>query len=246
MSTGRTSPALFACETANGRADYVVKLRGGMERPGALVCELYASMLAQFLDVSTPAPAIVQIEKELADAVARSIGDSRRSDIMKESEGLNFGSSFIANMHTWPIGKHVPPAMHDAAAEIFAFDALVQNPDRKFNNPNLGMHDGKFVVFDHESAFSFLLALFPQHEPWKLTKESYLGDHPFARTLKGKCCTQSFIQRLKALSDTQLRDFASQIPKSWNATGIPKIEAHLRLVREHAQEFAEEVERRLA
>ena len=246
LETGRTSPGLFACETSTGQTDYVVKLRGGMERSSAPLCELYASLLAQFLGIYAPAPAIVLIEKDLTEAIADAVSDPRHADIIRNSVGWNFGSCFVPNISSWPVDKHVPAAIRDDATKIFAFDALIQNPDRAFINPNLGTCGNQLIIFDHELAFSFLSAIFPSREPWKLATETYLDNHVFVGHLKGERCSLDFTGRLNSLSDALFREFASQIPEIWNSEDLSKIEAHLRLMQEHAEEFAEEVGRRLA
>jgi|GEM_PF-5306098 len=67
MSTGRTCPALCGCEDDSGRrvGDYVVKLRGGMDRgEKGLVCELLGSLLATYFGIAVPEPAVVRIEED--------------------------------------------------------------------------------------------------------------------------------------------------------------------------------------
>jgi len=50
--------------------------------------------------------------------------------------------------------------------EIFAFDLMVQNPDRRKGKPNLLRKGDELAIFDHEMAFSFLYALVPNEYPW--------------------------------------------------------------------------------
>jgi hypothetical protein len=129
---------------------------------------------------------------------------------------------------------------------IFAFDALIQNPDRKFNNPNLGSHDEDLFIFDHELAFSFLLSVLPNLTPWVLTTEDYLEQHVFARVLKGEAFPEDFLSRLSRFSQEIASVLSNQIPNEWKSDDLRKIEAHLTLMSEHVAEFAEEVTRRLA
>lgn len=246
LNSGRTSPGLVTCETSGKRTDYVVKLSGGMENPAGPLYELYASMLAQFLGIYAPAPAIILIEEDLANAIAETATNRRQANIIRNSIGWNFGSIFIPNISTWPVDKHVPAIMRDDATKVFAFDALIQNPDRSFDNPNLGTSGSQLIIFDHENAFSFLLGIFPSPEPWKLNTENYLNNHVFAQSLKGACCSPEFIQRVNSMSDVLFMEFAAEIPGNWPSDCLQQIEAHLRLVRQHAEEFAEEVRRRLA
>jgi hypothetical protein len=249
MKNGRTSPAIFSCEgLATGEMqDYVVKLKGGMERQEVgLLCEIYASMLASYFDITCPKPAIILLEDSLAELVAKETADPRRAQLVIDSIGLNFGTSVITNMSTWPVDKHVPAEMLTEAVKVFAFDALIQNPDRRFNNPNLATRGSELLVFDHELAFSFLQAIFSSPEPWKLDTERYLDDHVFAKHLKGESLAEDFKTRLSGLVRSILDSFSSQVPDEWQHPDLKRIEAHLRLVQEHAAEFALEVERRLA
>ena len=189
LGSGRTSPAIFTCE-GQGLAspdEFVVKLKGGIElRERGLLYELYASLLANYLAIGCPKPAIVSIQEDLGRIVQDQLaGDPRRAQIISDSVGLNFGSQFLVNLTVWPVDKGIPQLMLEAALRIYAFDALIQNPDRAFNNPNLASRGDDIFVFDHEMAFSFLLGILPNQTPWRLEHEEYLGRHVFARKLKG-------------------------------------------------------------
>jgi len=98
MGNGRTSPAIFSCEgrEAASTNEYVVKLRGGLERrERGLVYELYASMLGAYFGLSCPRPAIVLVEEDLVGAILEGLsGDDRNAQIVRESIGLNFGTHF--------------------------------------------------------------------------------------------------------------------------------------------------------
>jgi len=250
LGNGRTSPAVFTCEGPHLSApeQFVVKLKGGLEqRERGLLFELYASLLASHFGIGCPRPAVVLIERDLAEAVVGELsGDAHRARIVGESVGLNFGSQFLVNLMVWPVDKQVPSAMQEGAIKIFAFDALIQNPDRTFRNPNLGSRGDDLFIFDHESAFSFLLAIFQSPTPWRLATEDYLERHVFARTLKHVPFPADFLQSLNDLSGEVMRDFSLQIPDEWRSEDLPRIESHLAIIREHGAEFAEEVTRRLA
>ena len=55
-----------------------------------------------------------------------------KTAILNASLGLNFGSAIQTGVMTWPVDKWVPESMWPAAVDIFAFDALIQNPDRRY------------------------------------------------------------------------------------------------------------------
>jgi hypothetical protein len=249
LGNGRTSPAIFTCEGPS-HADpneFVVKLKGGIERrERGLLYELYASLLASHLGIECPQPAVVSIDEDLARLVQDQLaGDPRRAQIIGDSIGLNFGSQFLVNLTVWPVDKGITQLMLEPALKVFAFDALIQNPDRAFNNPNLGSRGDELFVFDHEMAFSFLLNILPNQTPWRLEHETYLDRHVFARKLRGVPFPADFSQLLRMLTPDVLGQLALEIPDEWQCEDLQKIEAHIGLIRDHADEFAEEVRRRL-
>ena len=250
LGNGRTSPAIFSCEGGEptGSTEYVVKLRGGLERrERGLVYELYASMLGSYFGLSCPRPAIVLVEEDLAGGILEELaGDDRKAQIVRNSVGLNFGTQFLVNLMVWPVDKSVQGSMQEAAIRVYAFDALIQNPDRAFSNPNLGSRNDDLFIFDHELAFSFLLSIFPNRTPWKLATEDYLERHVFARVLNRVPFPADFLLLLSELSEEVTKYFSEQIPDEWKSDDLPKIESHLAQMSEHAAEFAEEVTRRLA
>lgn len=134
--------------------------------------------------------------------------------------------------------------MWQAAVDIFAFDALVQNPDRRYSNPNLFTRGDSLLIFDHEAAFSFLVALRRSVTPWRLDDQQHLTDHVFYRKLKSKSIDLTgFTASLSGLSDALLDGIVADVPPEWNNDNVPKIKQHLRTVRDHAGEFAEATRR---
>ena len=144
MASGRTSPALCGCEDQSGAVvgEYVVKLRGAIGESG-LLNELFTARLARHFGLASPEPAVIAIDQALVDLVANT--QTSQAARIRDSVGLNFGTKALSGVSTWPVDKFIPDAMWQAAVDIFAFDALVQNPDRRFTNPNLFTRGGQFV-----------------------------------------------------------------------------------------------------
>jgi len=136
LTTGRTTPGVFICEDANGNSagEYVVKLKSNLETGNAgLLRETVGNLLANELGIDAPEPAIVEIPIELADGVA----DPRVAQAVQQSIGLNFGSKNLSGgYYAWPDEKTVPTSLKQLANDIFVFDALIQNPDRRRGKPN--------------------------------------------------------------------------------------------------------------
>jgi hypothetical protein len=103
------------------------------------------------------------------------------------------------------------------------------------------------MVFDHEVAFSFVRDILPSPEPWKLDRQRYLADHVFYRNLKTQRVDLSrFSENLGLLSNGTLEEIFADVPPEWNNGDESRISQHLLAVREHAEEFAEEIRRFLA
>lgn len=245
MTSGRTSPALLSCQDESGAAagDWVVKLLGSIQQSG-MVKELIGSKLASHFCLPTPEPALITIEPELARLIANSYPP--KAELINGSVGLNFGTKEMLGFGTWPVDRPIFGMMRQAATEIFAFDALVQNPDRRFNNANILANGETVLIFDHELAFSFLVDFFPSSTPWKLDR-LFLTNHVFYRQLKSQNIDlNDFTSRLIHLSDSILDQIFADVPSEWNNDDVPKIGQHLCTMRDHAEEFAEEIRRFLA
>jgi hypothetical protein len=212
-----------------------------------MLSELFASRLASHFGILVPEPALVEISPSFSDLVAQR--QSSIADGIRNSVGLNFGSKLLLGVTTWPVDKAVPDSMRQGALNVFAFDALIQNPDRRFNNPNVLVGGDDIYVCDHESAFSFLLAIVPNRKPWTLDGEDHLDTHVFFRGLRGRALDgvdlSDFIPRLKSLTDDVFRRITSDIPEHWKEKGSVGIVSHLRKLCAHADDFAVALNRRL-
>ncbi len=189
MKVGRTGPLLLGCEDAkNGGHEVVIKLRGREMTPKSQLAELIAAQLAGDLGLDIPTPAVVDVPAELAAIIS----DPVVAAAVKASPGPNFGSLHLGTSFTiWPNGRTPIGPMRDQAALIFAFDALVQNPDRRTINPNLWARSDTIGVFDHEQAFAFLYTtiLGDPPKPWVAANQimgfRFLEQHVFYPALRG-------------------------------------------------------------
>lgn len=248
MSSGRTSPLLCGCEDQSERTvgSYVVKIRGNLDRAEeALAAELLGSLIASHFGILVPESALVEITPAFAELVAMRLPQIAKH--VRKSVGTNFGSELLSGAGTWPVDRSIPDSMLGSAVDIFAFDALIQNPDRRYSNPNLLTSGDNFFVYDHEAAFSFLLDISPSAYPWRLEREAYLSDHVFFRRLRlAPINLVEFREKLLSLTDEVLDQIIAEIPSRWAGIGTKKIKAHLQAIREHADEFVAAVQGRLA
>jgi hypothetical protein len=83
--------------------------------------------------------------------------------------------------------------------------------------------------------------------PWRLDDQHYLANHVFFRQLRKRSIDlDGFTDALVALPRAGLPEIVAEIPIEWNNEIVARIQEHLRVVSEHATEFAEQVRRRLA
>jgi hypothetical protein len=247
MTSGRTSPALCGCEGQLGvtAGDFVVKLCGTVQLRG-LVSELLGAELATHFGISSPAPVLITLQPEMAELIGCS--EPAKAELVKQSIGLNFGTQVLIGFNTWPVDKQVPDTMRGLAVNVFAFDALLQNPDRTYRNPNLLTSGDAVMIIDHELAFSFLRDISPSTASWVLDGQRYLENHVFYRQLKSKTIDLTeFTARLRELSETVLDEIFADVPPEWNNVedGL-RIREHLLAISDHAEDFAEQIRRFLA
>lgn len=235
FATGTTKPCLMLCETGDGTQEYVTKFRSEVRNgAGGLCFECFAALLGLHFGIPMPSPALVQLSSNLADAVLpHAPGAGAR---IRSSAGLNFGTLYLAGYTTWPIDQPIPVGLRQTAAEILAFDALIENVDRRRENPNILATSDDIRAFDHEVAFSFLFDFNPARS-WQ-EKFSFLSQHVFYNDLRGRALDLSrFSAALSNLSDSALDSMSQSIPSSFGPEYSARICDHLRRARGEATAF---------
>lgn len=138
MKSGRTAPLLIACERGNGKVvEVVAKFAGGKQLgPLGLMREGLCAMLAKDLGLPVPECFVVRIEPNFINSIVPSAPDIAAA--LRSCVPLGFGSARLPpGFSAWMPERRIPKVMRPSAAEIFAFDLLVQNSDRRPDNPNL-------------------------------------------------------------------------------------------------------------
>lgn len=244
MKTGRTCPCLMLCVDKDGnQVEVVVKLIAGKESSGTgLICELIASFLAMDLNLPVLQPFLVEVD---ADFYA-GLFNPELSERFKNSSGLNFGSSFLGpGYSTWLIEKNIPDSLIQIAAEIFAFDFIIQNPDRLKHKPNLLRKGDELAIFDHELAFSFLHDILSNKYTWNDKGFDFIKNHIFYDGLKRKKVSLDRIQSaFEAVDERRVRMYMKDIPNSWRDNShdtIQRIQEYLINVRNNNKNIFQKI-----
>lgn len=219
ITSGKTRPCLLVCERANGEElEVIAKFSAGCERKcGGLIAEAISAMLAADLNLPIPEPVLVNFDQEFINLLPPL--EHEMAAQMNRSVFLAFGSAKLpAGFSLVIASKAIQPSMRNQAAEIFAFDALIQNSDRRVVNPNC-LSDGRdFAIIDHELAF-ITDGIIGWQPPWVPgSQESLRGMNPhlFYPMLMGHRYDLSRLQTAwQMLSDARLGEYQDSLPSEW-------------------------------
>lgn len=247
MGSGRTNPCLMVCEDDDDhQEEVVVKLRAGIESMEmGSTAEIIAALFANDLDLPIPFPVVVHIDPDFHKAVK----DPEFARRLRESVGLNFGSTKLPpGFTTWPRTKSLPLLLRQLGAEILLFDTIIQNPDRRKENPNVLWQGDELFVYDHEMSLTFFLPQLGWQPPWTGQGLEFLTNHVFYDQLKG---TELELERVvgafEAISDEGFAEYVEAVPDEWKTSQdwASQMVAYLREARQNLAEIVMAVRRLL-
>jgi hypothetical protein len=200
----REGGSLPAIVEADNLGTYVMKFRGAGQGPLALVAEIIAGELARRLGLRVPELVLAGLDPRIASSEP----DPEIQDLLRASEGLNLGVDFLPGSFGFdPLGWS---ADRDFASQVLWFDALTQNVDRTWRNPNLLVWHGDIWLIDHGAALYF-------HHNWPTAdpkrafdaREHVLGD----RAAAGLGAAHAALAPL--ITEDLLREVAGLVPPEW-------------------------------
>lgn len=146
LREGGSLPALME---ADDLGTYVVKFRGAGQGRKALVAELVCAGIARAVGLRVPALALLELDPLLG----RAEPDQEVQDLLRASAGTNLAVDYLPG--SLGFDPAVDPVEPVEAASVLWFDALVQNVDRSWRNPNLLRWHGAMWLIDHGAALYF-------------------------------------------------------------------------------------------
>jgi hypothetical protein len=189
---------------------YVVKFRGAGQGPRALVAEWLAGELARTVGLTVPDLVGIEIDPALGNAEP----DEEIHDLVGKSGGLNFGMDFLPGALTFnPAAATAREVIDpDFAADVVWLDALVTNPDRSAQNPNLLVWHGRPWLIDHGAALYI-------HHTWRDPDEharrpfERIGQHvllPYADSI-----VTADARLASRIDEPTLTDLVGALPDAW-------------------------------
>ena len=133
-----------------GERRIVTKLRANAHGTAPLVAEIVVGALADALGIATPERFLIDLESGIESRDPH----EELLDLLARSQGLNLGFEWLEGYRDLKPAdaRHVRP---EQAAAIIWLDALVQNPDRTEQNPNLMIKAGRISLIDNGAALTF-------------------------------------------------------------------------------------------
>jgi hypothetical protein len=128
---------------ADDLGTYVMKFTGAGQGRKTLVAEVICGQLGRHLGLRVPS--LVQIQ--LDPVIGLSEPDEEVQELLKASGGLNLGMDFLPGSIGFdPLAYQVSGA---EAGRVVWFDALIDNVDRSWRNPNMLVWHGRLWLIDH-------------------------------------------------------------------------------------------------
>jgi hypothetical protein len=252
QSGGRTRPLLVSCVLVGSddavleRETMIVKMLGLPEvTDQSLFSEFFGNQLASRFGIDTPAVHLIEVDADVLTAnraFLQQLGVSPRPGVAVGCEQRR-GMAPLSSQYP---AKGQPEI--DDAFRIFAFDLLVQNPDRRVDNHNCANCRGRLVAFDFEMAFSFLYPIIGVVRPWEVSRLPFVRRHVFLDVLstanrQGRIAWASIrddLQRLNSAVD----DLAACVPENWRHFSR-RVAEHVHEVYTHLGDFEQQLQESL-
>ncbi|MFE0257107.1 HipA family kinase [Streptomyces sp. NPDC059010] len=186
---------------------YVLKFTGAGQGRKTLVAEVVCGELARRLGLRVPRLVTVELDPVLGLGEP----DQQVQELLRSSGGTNLGMDFLSGALGFdPLAFRVSA---EEAGRIVWFDALVNNVDRSWRNPNLLMWQGEPWLIDHGATMIW-------HHNWPGAQASAArpydaSDHalaPFAPDVRGAAA-----ELAPQITEDLLAEVTAEIPDAWLA-----------------------------
>jgi hypothetical protein len=189
---------------------YVMKFTGAGQGRKTLVAEVVCGELARRLGFRMPRLVTIGLDPVLGLGEP----DQQVQELLRSSGGTNLGMDFLSGSLGFdPLAFTVSAG---EAGRIVWFDALINNVDRSWRNPNLLMHHGDLWLIDHGATMIW-------HHNWPGAEASAnrpydASDHALAGFAPDVAAAAAELAPL--VTEELLTEVTAEIPDAW-LTGEP-------------------------
>lgn len=192
---------------ADDLGTYVMKFTGAGQGRKTLVAEVVCGELARRLGFRVPRLVAIELDPVLGLGEP----DQQVQALLRSSGGTNLGMDFLSGALGFdPLAFTVSSA---EAGRIVWFDALVNNVDRSWRNPNLLVRGGELWLIDHGATMIW-------HHNWpsagtSATRPYDASDHTLARYAPDVARAAAELAPL--VTEELLAEVTAEIPDAWLA-----------------------------
>ncbi|WP_206307437.1 MULTISPECIES: HipA family kinase [Streptomyces] len=192
---------------ADDLGTYVMKFTGAGQGRKTLVAEVVCGELGRRLGLRVPELVTMQLDPVIGLAEP----DQEVQELLKASGGLNLGMDYLpGSLGFDPLAYQVDPA---EAGKIVWFDALINNVDRSWRNPNMLVWHGDLWLIDHGATMIW-------HHNWpgaqaSAAKPYNASDHvlaPFGPDIEAAAA-----ELAPLVTEELLTEVAAGVPDEWLA-----------------------------
>ncbi|MEW2611674.1 HipA family kinase [Streptomyces sp. NPDC047880] len=190
---------------ADDSGTYVLKFTGAGQGRKTLVAEVVCGELARRLGLRMPRLVTVELDPELGLGEP----DEQVQSLLRSSGGTNLGMDFLSGALGFdPLAFPVSP---EEAGRVVWFDALINNVDRSWRNPNMLRWRGELWLVDHGATMIW-------HHNWPGVEASAArpydaSDHALVSFAPDVASAAAVLAPL--VTEELLADVTAQIPDAW-------------------------------
>ncbi|MFI8106360.1 HipA family kinase [Streptomyces sp. NPDC086023] len=192
---------------ADDLGTYVMKFKGAGQGRKTLVAEVVCGRLAQRLGLRVPELVTIQLDP----VIGLGEPDQEVQELLKASGGLNLGMDYLPGSIGFdPLAYQVDPV---EAGRVVWFDALINNVDRSWRNPNMLVWHGEPWLIDHGATMIW-------HHNWPTAqaasaKPYNAHDHVLAPA--GPDIAAAAAELAPRVTRELLEEVAADVPDEWLA-----------------------------
>ncbi|MFI5520738.1 HipA family kinase [Streptomyces platensis] len=186
---------------------YIMKFTGAGQGRKTLVAEIICGQLGRRLGLRVPE----LVQMQLDPVIGLSEPDQEVQELLKSSGGLNLGMDYLpGSLGFDPLAFEVSAR---EAGRVVWFDALINNVDRSWRNPNLLVWHGELWLIDHGAAMIW-------HHNWPTAEKASVrpynaSDHVLATF--GPDVAAAAEEFAPQITEELLTEIAADVPDEWLA-----------------------------
>ncbi|WP_043263273.1 HipA family kinase [Streptomyces sp. CT34] len=184
---------------------YIMKFTGAGQGRKTLVAEVICGELGRRLGLRVPD----LVRMQLDPVIGLSEPDQEVQELLKASGGLNLGMDYLpGSLGFDPLAFEVGAR---EAGRVVWFDALINNVDRSWRNPNLLVWHGELWLIDHGAAMIW-------HHNWPTAEQASIrpynaSDHVLATF--GPDVAAAAAEFGPQITEELLTGIAADVPEEW-------------------------------